>query len=396
MLSTIAILGLVATAASKAVVTTPHDKYSSSVGVLGCKINTNRVAYWPSSISCDNICLRLTKGSRSVNLLRIDQSGGAHDISYDAWAYLQTGESATDNPIAGGGVAMDYEEVDASECADLIYTDGGKIPLSASNSINFLSSCLAQPDSYIAKNHVLYNICDPICTLGYDETCELDMAISNQPSCSHTLGLQTVLTKAPVYDIEYQSGRTVVAGTGEVADADVHAPIEDAPVEAPVETPVETPEPSPSPVEIETPVPTVEPPEPTSHRHNHKHGHNHKHSKSGGVFVELTSATLPPTLIAATPTTVVTPEPEPTTTTSEIITEFPTLTRPVTDVPIFTFPINSTALTQPSSGFTTATSDVSAPTEEPTTTGSPEGAASGMGSSMVAVVGSVMLCLMAV
>ena len=29
---------------------TPHQQYSSSVGVLGCKINTNRVAckqYWP-------------------------------------------------------------------------------------------------------------------------------------------------------------------------------------------------------------------------------------------------------------------------------------------------------------------------------------------------------------
>lgn len=29
---------------------TPHDMYSSSVGVLGCKIDTNRVAYWPQSV----------------------------------------------------------------------------------------------------------------------------------------------------------------------------------------------------------------------------------------------------------------------------------------------------------------------------------------------------------
>ena len=32
---------------------TPHDSYSSSVGVLGCKINTDRVAYWPGAVSCD-------------------------------------------------------------------------------------------------------------------------------------------------------------------------------------------------------------------------------------------------------------------------------------------------------------------------------------------------------
>lgn len=28
---------------------TPHVEYSSSVSVLGCKTNTNRVAYWPST-----------------------------------------------------------------------------------------------------------------------------------------------------------------------------------------------------------------------------------------------------------------------------------------------------------------------------------------------------------
>ena len=26
---------------------TPHEQYSSSIGALGCKLNTNRVAYWP-------------------------------------------------------------------------------------------------------------------------------------------------------------------------------------------------------------------------------------------------------------------------------------------------------------------------------------------------------------
>jgi hypothetical protein len=210
----VSLLALAAGAAAISVSTTPHDSYSSSVGVLGCKIDTNRVAYWPGSVDCNNICVKLNYGDRSVHLLRIDQSGGAYDISYDAWAYLQTGKSATVDPITGGGVSMDYEEVDASECASLIHTDGSKLPLSASNSINFLSSCLAEPSSWVAQNHVLYNICDAICTVGYDETCTLDLSVSNQPSCSHTLGLTSSLSTTPVYNIEYQSGNVALAGSG--------------------------------------------------------------------------------------------------------------------------------------------------------------------------------------
>ena len=36
---------------------TPHDSYSSSVGVLGCKINTNRVAYVRRSIPMTCRCV---------------------------------------------------------------------------------------------------------------------------------------------------------------------------------------------------------------------------------------------------------------------------------------------------------------------------------------------------
>ncbi|KAH7110030.1 hypothetical protein B0J13DRAFT_462591, partial [Dactylonectria estremocensis] len=49
----------------------PHEQYSSSVGVLGCKINTNRVAYWPRPVSCDDICVQITYEDREVYLLRI-------------------------------------------------------------------------------------------------------------------------------------------------------------------------------------------------------------------------------------------------------------------------------------------------------------------------------------
>lgn len=201
-----------------AISATPHDSYSSSVGVLGCKINTNRVAYWPMAVDCTNLCVKLTYAARSVHLLRVDQSAGAYDISYDAWNYLQTGRSAAAAPIAGGGVAMTYENASASACADLLRTNGAGLPLSAANSINFLASCLNQDDdSWVAQNHVLYNIADPVCSLGYDEKCDLDWdAGANQPTCTHQLGAQATLTSDPVYNIRYPTGEKVLASTGEV------------------------------------------------------------------------------------------------------------------------------------------------------------------------------------
>jgi hypothetical protein len=194
---------------------TPHDSYSSSVGVLGCKINTNRVAYWPMSVDCTNICVSLSYGGRSVYLLRIDQSAGAYDVSYDAWNYLMTGYSATSKPIAGGATAMEYKNVDASKCADLIHTDGHKLPLSAANSMNFVASCLSQSDSWVAKHYILYNTLDSICSWGYNEVCTLDLSTSNQAKCPHSLGLPVALTGAPVYNIKYPSGNVVLASTGQ-------------------------------------------------------------------------------------------------------------------------------------------------------------------------------------
>ncbi|OHF03840.1 hypothetical protein CORC01_00702 [Colletotrichum orchidophilum] len=188
---------------------TPHDAFSSSIGVLGCKIDINRVAYWPNAVGCNDICVKVSHGDRSVNLLRIDQSGGAFDISYDAWNYLSTGKSATDDPTMGGGVPMDWETVDASECAHLL--KDGKLPLSAANSMNYLSSCLAQPDSFVAKNHTLYNIQNSACTWGVDEVCTLDLAVSNQASCPSGLGSVKALTTLPVENIAYGTGKIAIA-----------------------------------------------------------------------------------------------------------------------------------------------------------------------------------------
>lgn len=212
------VLATQSAAATTTVPVTPHDSYSSSVGVLGCKINTNRVAYWPSAIDCNNICVSLTYSGRSVYLLRIDQSGGAHDVSYDAWNYLITGKSATDDPTAGGAVDMETENVDVSKCSGLINTSGSALPLSAANSMNYLNMCLEEKaagnDSWVGDNYILYNIADPICTYGHDEKCTLaDWPTQNQATCPHTLGDPVALTSDPVYNIRYPTGEKVVAGS---------------------------------------------------------------------------------------------------------------------------------------------------------------------------------------
>lgn len=188
---------------------TPHEQYSSSIGVLGCLINTNRVAYWPMGVDCDNICVKVTNGDRSLHLLKIDQSGGAYDISYDAWNYLGFGEGAQQDPHTGGGIDMTYEFVDASECSDLLHD--GKLPLSASNSMNYVASCMSEPNSWVNKNHELINMADPLCKYGYDEVCTLDLSKSNQPSCPHTLGAQVAYSGKGVTNIAYGTGKTEAA-----------------------------------------------------------------------------------------------------------------------------------------------------------------------------------------
>ncbi|KKA30865.1 hypothetical protein TD95_000726 [Thielaviopsis punctulata] len=226
LLLRLALLAGPALAASGTVWATPHDSYSSSVGVLGCFINTNRVAYWPDSVSCSNICVALSHAGRTVHLLRVDQSQGAHDISYDAWNYLITGESATKDPVSGGAVSMTYQDVDAAQCAHLINTKDAKLPLSASNSMNFLAECLGDDNSYVAQNHVLYNILDATCQYGYDEVCSLtDFPAQNQPNCTHQLGVPRVLTTLPVWNIMYPTGEKVRVGTVGNASYTAGAPV---------------------------------------------------------------------------------------------------------------------------------------------------------------------------
>lgn len=193
----------------QAVSVTPHDQYSSSVGVLGCKVNTNRVAYFPGAVDCNKICVKLSYAGRSVHLLKVDSSAGAHDISYDAWNFLTTGQSAAQHPTQGGGVSMSYEDVPAEECKFLL--QDGKLPLSAANSMNYVSTCLQQPNSFVAKNFELFNIANAVCTLGKNEKCSLNLAQSNQPTCPGTLGLQTPLAGLQVMNVAYGTGKKVPA-----------------------------------------------------------------------------------------------------------------------------------------------------------------------------------------
>lgn len=86
--------------------------------------------------------------------------------------------------------------------------------------MNFLASCLGEADSWVGKNHVLFNIADPVCSLGYDEKCKLDWGSGqNQATCDHTLGSQAELTSDPVYNIRYPTGEKVLASTGQIVDS---------------------------------------------------------------------------------------------------------------------------------------------------------------------------------
>lgn len=184
---------------------TPHSQYASSIGVLGCKINVNRVAHWPFPPKCNDICVNISLGDRSTHVLHIDISTGAHDISYDAYNYLVSGASATENPVMGGEITMEYEFVNARDCEHLL--DGGKLPLSAANSMNYVSNCLSEGDNWAAENHKLYNIFDSQCTLGVDELCDLNWPEENQADCPHGLGSQADIHGLAVVNVEYGTGK---------------------------------------------------------------------------------------------------------------------------------------------------------------------------------------------
>jgi hypothetical protein len=206
MLSVIAVtLGLIAAASAESIQITPHDTYSSTIGVPGCHVDTNRIAYFPKKPDCNNLCFEVSANGRKVNLLHIDVSGAAYDISYDAYNYLITGESCTKNPIDGGKIDAEYKVVPMSNCADLIKTPDGKLPIIALNPTYFTVDCPSS--SWVGQNTALYNFPNMVCSAGFNEVCNYDAAVSTQPSCPHTLGSQNPLSGLPVYDLKFPTGK---------------------------------------------------------------------------------------------------------------------------------------------------------------------------------------------
>ncbi|KAH7096438.1 hypothetical protein BKA62DRAFT_510840 [Auriculariales sp. MPI-PUGE-AT-0066] len=192
---------------------TPHDSYSSSIGALGCKLDTNRIAYWPAWPSCNPACIKLThpESGRSRTVLHVDTSGGAYDISYQTWNWLTFGEDATANPQQGGGVNMNYELVGMDQCADILAPGNGRLALSAANSMGYFAGCKSDGGSWAANNMDLYNILNPVCTWGFDEVCSIDLSTGqNQATCPHILGLTSPLD-LPVWNVQYGTGQLVRA-----------------------------------------------------------------------------------------------------------------------------------------------------------------------------------------
>lgn len=210
-------------ATSGTVYVTPHSQFSSSIGVLGCKVDTNRIAYWPVWPDCTNMCIKLTFGSRSRTILHIDTSGGNHDISFDTFQYLAFGSSATASPAilnADAGANMDYEIVDMSECSDIIKSDTGKLSFIAV-SPNQVNSCSTQSGSWLADNFELRNIANSQCQYGIDEVCNLDdtTGTATCPSGVGTNGNAALSPAQPVTDYIAPCGVKATAGGAEpVAD----------------------------------------------------------------------------------------------------------------------------------------------------------------------------------
>jgi hypothetical protein len=120
-----------------------------------------------------------------------------------------TGKGAREAPTTGGAVNMEVTNIPASECFK--YLKAGGLPLSAPNSMNYVSSCLGQPNCWVAKNYRLFNIQDPVCHWGYDKLCTLDINVSNQPTCPHPLGSTNGSLPDTVFNVQYGTGAVVPA-----------------------------------------------------------------------------------------------------------------------------------------------------------------------------------------
>ncbi|KAJ4367830.1 hypothetical protein N0V86_009667 [Didymella sp. IMI 355093] len=162
-----------------------HVEYSSSTGVIGCLINTNRIAYFPMMPPCSNPCIKLTApNGNSINVLHIDQSGGSYDISMDAYKTLKYGagwKSINTLPEAKWD-GVTYEYVSMDQCGGIL--PQGTLPVIAKSPNKYVECAASEPQSFWATHTQFYDIDDTRCLRGVMQTCEM-VPPNNTPTCAN-------------------------------------------------------------------------------------------------------------------------------------------------------------------------------------------------------------------
>lgn len=181
-----------------------HVQYSSSLGVIGCLIDTNRVAYWPSAPPCDNPCVKLTApNGNTITVLHIDQSGGSYDISMDAYKTIKHGSNwrSINNASEAKWPGVTWEYVNMSECAGII--PSGNLPVIAKSPNKYISCVASAPQSFWATHTTFYDIDDQRCLRGVMQTCQVRSDGTSYCANGKSAG---------------QSGTPPLTGVGEVVD----------------------------------------------------------------------------------------------------------------------------------------------------------------------------------
>jgi hypothetical protein len=166
----------------------PHVEYDSSMGVIGCLINTNRIAYWPLPPPCDNPCVKLTApNGNTINVLHIDKSTSSYDISMDAFKTLKYGADwrSVNTQVESEWEGVQYEYVSMDQCAGIL--PDGTLPLIAKSTQSYDNCVKSEPQSFWAKNSQFWDVDDGRCLRGKLQKCEL-VPGNTVPQCADGAG----------------------------------------------------------------------------------------------------------------------------------------------------------------------------------------------------------------
>ncbi|KAG8630921.1 hypothetical protein KVT40_000061 [Elsinoe batatas] len=176
----VALGGLAAFTTATMQTVTGHVEYRSTIGVLGCKVDTNAVAYWPTTGDCDSVCAKVrnpaTGIEKTVLTIGTSSASSVYDISWKRYVELKGQPDTPEGNAAAydGGTPMEVFPVTMDQCEDLIYyeEDGQKKLPFLALSPNFLNECQASsPNSWVAQNGVLLDFVNDCCTIGKDQKC---------------------------------------------------------------------------------------------------------------------------------------------------------------------------------------------------------------------------------